>query len=244
DTSCTSCDPNTEACVLSGTQALCAKKYNPSTLNDVLDGVGLFSSVTFSGKDAYIAYMRRTFDSTAKRSLGKLYGVKVTSGTTATAPVLLDGNGDTGFFPDVKIEPSTKNVAVSYHDFSSRKLKFWTNGTFSTGVTPEVIDPGAGPPGSGEASWVGTDSALVYTPSGKLYAVYQDATNGDLKVAIRNASWEVQAPLRTEGAVGFFADGVMLGNTLFASHARIHAKLVGGEPKVDNSLLLDSIDAP
>ncbi|MFL5319289.1 MAG: hypothetical protein ACJ790_06495, partial [Myxococcaceae bacterium] len=125
DTSCTSCDPNTEACVLSGTQALCAKKYNPSTLNDVLDGVGLFSSVTFSGKDAYIAYMKRSFDSTAKRSFGKLYGVKVTSGTTATAPVLLDGNGDTGFFPDVKIEPSTKNVAVSYHDFSSRKLKFW-----------------------------------------------------------------------------------------------------------------------
>lgn len=243
-TTCSSCDPNTEACVTVGTQDLCAKKYNPSTLNDVLDGVGLFSATTFDGKDAYVAYMKRTFDVTAKKSFGRLYGVKLTGGTTRTNPVLLDGTGDTGFFPDIKIDPQTNNIAISYHDFSSRKLKFWTGQALSASVTPEVIDPGAGPQGSGASAWVGTDSALVFTPSGKLYAVYQDATNGDLKVAARNAQWEVLPPLRTEGAVGFFADGVSLANKLYATHARIHARLVSGEPKVDNTLLVDSMDAP
>jgi len=49
--------------------------------------------------------------------------------------------------------------------------------------------------------------------------------------------------VRTEGAVGFFADGVALSNKIFVSHARIHAKLVAGEPKVDNSLIVDLLPA-
>jgi hypothetical protein len=37
---------------------------------------------------------------------------------------------------------------------------------------------------------------------------------------------------------------VFEGGKLFASHARIHARLIGGEPHVDNALLLDPVDAP
>ena len=47
--------------------------------------------------------------------------------------VIGDSSGDTGFFPDVKIDPTTKNIAVSYHDFSSKALKFWYVTATSTG---------------------------------------------------------------------------------------------------------------
>src|SRR6185295_13448213 len=100
--------------------------------------------------------------------------------------------------------------------------------------------------GSGENDWVGTDSALIYgLNAGQLYAVYQDATKGDLKLAKRGStSWGLLPSIKTDGAVGFFADGVFDSGKIYASHARIHARLIAGEPHVDNSLLLDSLDAP
>jgi hypothetical protein len=245
----TSCDTNTEVCVTVGTVDQCAKKYNPANLAEVVDGVGLFSSLAFNGKDAYVAYMTRTTAIPAGGTTavpdGDLWAVKIDSANSVGAPVLLDSSGDTGFFPDLKIDPSTKAIAIAYHDFTSKKLKFWTNAALTTGVTPEVIDSGAGLAGAGESDWVGTNSALVFTSTpGEVYAVYQDATRGDLKLARRKPTWTVLPPLRTEGAVGFFADGALLGGKLFASHARIHAKLVSGEPHVDNSLILDPSTTP
>src|SRR5205807_1413961 len=117
--------------------------------------------------------------------------------------------GDTGYFSDVKIDPSTKRVAVSYHDFTAKALKYYSAVGFMTGVVPEIIDPGTGAMGSGENDWVGTDSALVYGPNaGQLYVVYQDPTVGDLKLAKRGATaWQLLPSIATMGAVGFFADG-------------------------------------
>ena len=64
------------------------------------------------------------------------------------------------------------------------------------------------------------------------------------KLAKRGASWAVQTSPRTEGAVGFFADAVFSDGKLYASHARIHSKLVQSEPQVDNTLLLESLPPP
>ena len=248
-TTCTGCDANTETCVTVGAADKCAKKYNPSNLAEVVDGVGLFSAVAFNGKDAYLAFMKRTTavptGGTKPVTDGDLYGVQVDGAGTVGPLVLLDASGDTGFFPDVKVNPTTKAVAVAYHDFSSKKFKFWTNATFAAGVTPEVIDTGVGAAGAGESDWVGTDSALVFTGTASdVLAVYQDPTKGDLKLAERKTAWRVLAPLRTAGAVGFFADAALLGGKVYASHARIHAKLVAGEPHVDNSLVLDQYTSP
>ncbi len=244
DTTCTGCDPNTETCVLVGTAPRCAKKYNPSSLNEVVDGVGLFTSLTFKGKDAHIVYMKRTTPAAGGLADGDLYGISIGAQGTVRPAVLLDGNGDVGFFPDVKVDPAG-SLAVSYHDFTSRQLRFWAGSVFAPGATPEVIDSGAGPAGSGESNWVGTDSAVVFTGTpGQVFVVYQDATRGDLKIASRGASWQELPPLRTEGAVGFFADGAFLNGKLYASHARIRAKLVSGEPRVDNALLLEQLTAP
>ncbi|MFT3841262.1 MAG: hypothetical protein QM723_30000 [Myxococcaceae bacterium] len=236
-----SCDPNTDTCVTVNGTAQCAKKYNPSNLADIPEGVGLFSSLVVKDTDVYVAYMKRQTPSMATVPDGDLYAVKVTGGSAVGTPVLLDGSGDTGYFPDVKIDPSTGNVAVAYHDFTSKALKFYYGAGLSNSVTPEIIDPGTGMAGSGVSDWVGTDSALVFGSSnGQIFAVYQDATGGDLKLAKRNGTW-TNASIDTMGAVGFFADALLLNGNLFASHAKIHAKLVAGAPTVDNSLIVEQV---
>lgn len=242
-TGCTGCDMNTEACVNVSGMNQCAKRFTPSTLQEIPLGVGLFTSLAFKDKDAVIAYMRRNAPAMAGQAPdGDLYAVTVNAQNTAAAPILLDGSGDTGFFPDVKIEPATKSVAIGYHDFSSKAFKFWYGPQVQTGITPEVIDRGVDAAMPGTQSWVGTDSAIVFGPSaGQVWALYQDATRGDLKLARRGATWTVQAPVVTTGAVGFFADGVFTDGKVYASHARIKAKLVQGEPKVDNALLIEQI---
>jgi hypothetical protein len=247
DGGASACDATTETCVTVGTTAQCAKKYNPSTLQDIPQGVGLFTSLAFNGKDAFIAYMKRSTPAMSTLAKGDLYGLHLgPTGAPVGTAVLLDGNGDTGYFPDVKIDPTTKHVAVSYHDFTSKALKYYSALGFMTQVTPEIIDTGTGAAGSGESDWVGTDSALVFGPNpGQLYVVYQDPTLGDLKLAKRGATaWQIMPSIATMGAVGFFADGVFENGKIFASHARIHAKLINGEPHVDNALLLDPVDAP
>ncbi len=232
------CDPNTEVCVDSGGTPTCAEKYNPSALNDLTDGVGLFAKVAAQNKDAVVVYMRRS------GGAGRLEGLRVNAAGTATAPVVLDANGDTGWFGDLAIDPANGNLAIAYHDFSSRQLKFLYHQNLTSGLTPEIIDPGVGAPGSGDAGWVGADVSLAFGPTGALFAVYQDATRGDLKLASRTSAWEILKTVRSEGAVGFFADAAFLGDRLFMSHARLRAKTVAGEPRVDNALLLERHPSP
>jgi hypothetical protein len=142
----------------------------------------------------------------------------------------------------VKLEPATKAIAIGYHDFTAKAFRFYFSPQLQAGVTTEVIDTGVDTAAPGNQSWVGTDSAIVFGPNaGQVWAVYQDATKGDLKVARRTASWQVQTSLATEGAVGFFADGVFTDGKVYASHARLKARLVQGEAKVANSLLLEQL---
>ncbi|MBL8911118.1 MAG: hypothetical protein JNM17_10535, partial [Archangium sp.] len=134
-----------------------------------------------------------------------------------------------------------KSIGIGYHDFSSKAFKFYFSPQLQTGVTIETIDTGADQTMPGNQSWVGTDSAIVFGPQGVVWALYQDATRGDLKLSKRTASWAAEPSPRTEGAVGFFADAVLEGGQLFTSHARIHARLIQSEPQVDNSLVLDVV---
>lgn len=236
------CDASNESCVSVNGADVCAKNFTPPDLQQVLPGVGLFSSLAFKGTDAVIAYMQRTVPTMGPAD-GDLFALSVSSTGTVSAPVLIDGSGDTGYFPDVKIEAQTMSVGIGYHDFSSKAFKFYFARQLQAGVSPEIIDRGVDPARPGNQGWVGTDSAIVFGPSGVVWALYQDATRGDLKLAKRTATWSVEASPRTEGAVGFFADAVFSDGTLFTSHARVHAKLVQSEPQVDNSLLLEALPA-
>jgi hypothetical protein len=69
---------------------------------------------------------------------------------------------------------------------------------------------------------------------------YQDATKGDLKLAKRMNGWQPRT-IATDGAVGFFADGVFLDGKLFLSHARYKARLISGTAQVNNTLLLEAV---
>ncbi|MCA3014402.1 MAG: hypothetical protein INH41_18620, partial [Myxococcaceae bacterium] len=205
------CNANTEVCVTSGGAARCGRKYNPSQLVDVPMGTGVFASLAFNGKNAIIAYMQRTGPVTNGRVVpdGDLYAVQVDASNTRGAPVLIDGAGDTGYFPDVKIEPNARQVAIAFHDFSTKSLKFYLAPQLQSGVTLETIDTGVDMTRPGEQSFAGTDTAVVFGPQPtQVWAVYQDATRGDLKLARRGSAWVVQPALATEGAVGFFADAV------------------------------------
>ncbi len=241
-TGCTpACDASAEACVSANGQAVCATKVTVSDLQEVPVGVGLFSSLTFRDSDAIIAFMRRLPATTTTPVKGELLGVSISSANVVGAPVVLDASGDTGWFPDVKVDPATKRLAIGYHDFTSRKFKFYFAPQLQTGVTPEVIDDGLDVTAPGSQSFVGTDSSLLFTGNGTVVAIYQDPTKGDLKVAKRGSAWAVQPSLASQGAVGFFADAVFTDGKIYASHARLHARLIQGEAKVDNSLLLEQL---
>lgn len=241
-TGCGTCASG-ESCVDNNGTAVCAARFTPPSLQEVTPGVGLFSSLAFKGKDAFIAYQRRTKPANASAE-GDLYAVVVSASNTPQTPVLIDGSGDTGWFPDLKIEAQTGTIAIGYHDFSSKSFKFVSSTQLQTGISPEVVDRGVDMTMPGNQSWVGTDSAIVFGGNGVVYALYQDATKGDLKLAKRTGSWAVQASPRSEGAVGFFADAVFTDGKVYASHARIRAKLVGGEPQLDNGLLLETLTNP
>ncbi len=235
------CDMNTEVCVTESAMAKCGKKYNPSQLVDIPLGTGVFASLAFNGKNAIIAYMQRVGPRVNGRVVpdGDLYGVQVDAQNVRGTPVLLSSAGDTGYFPDVKIEPSSRSIAIAFHDFSTKSLKFYFGPNLTAGTTVETIDNGVDMTHPGEQGFVGTDSAIVFgAQAGQVWAVYQDATRGDLRIAKRGTTWSVLPPLATEGAVGFFADGVYANGRLWATHARIKSKLVMGNAELDNALLL------
>lgn len=237
---CTTTCASGSSCVDVNGTPTCGETVTPARLQEVTPGIGLFPSIAFKGKDAFVAYQRRTKTGTTPAD-GDLYAVVISAANTVQTPVLIDGSGDTGWFPDLKIEGQSGTIAIGYHDFSSKSFKFVSSTQLQAGITPEVIDRGVDATMPGNQSWVGTDSAIVFGGSGVVYALYQDATKGDLKMARRTSTWAVVPSPRTEGAVGFFADAVVTDGKVYASHARIHAKLVGGEPQLDNGLLLETI---
>lgn len=242
-TTCAECDGNSEACVAFNGAPKCAKKFNPSMLADVPLGVGIFTSMAFSGKDAVIAYMQRTIPAGSKLIDGDLYAVRINAQNVPAAPVIIESTGDTGYFPSVKFEPASKGIAIAFHNFTSKTFKFYYAQQLQSGVTLETIDTGVDVGSPGQQSLVGTDSALIFGPApGQVYAVYQDATRGDLKVAKRGTTWTPQT-VNSDGAVGFFADGVYSGGKIYATHARLHARSVNGEPRSDNSLKLELLPA-
>lgn len=234
------CDANTEICVRENNALACGKKYNPSQLLDIPLGTGVFASLAFKGKAAIVAYQQRTGPVVAGRVVadGDLYAVGVDGQNVPGTPVLIASAGDVGYFPDVKIDPAGP-IAIAFHDFTTKSLKYYASAQLQAGVALETIDNGVDPARPGEQSFVGTDTALVFGPqAGQVWAIYQDATRGDLKLARRTTVWAVQPSLATEGAVGFFADGVFANGRVWATHARLRSRLVNGQPALDNSLLL------
>ena len=210
-----------QACVSLDGGATCAPRFAPRDLAEVPVGVGVFASLAFRGDEALVAAMRRLPAAVAGGAAkGELVGVTVSAADVPGPLVVLDRSGDTGFFPDLKVDAATGQVGITYHDATSRSLRFYLAPQLQPGVASELVD--SGHDGVGSVSSVGADSALVFGPAGTALAVYQDATHGDLKLARRGpGGWVVQGAVSTAGAVGFFADAASGGGQLFTSHARL-----------------------
>jgi hypothetical protein len=243
-TTCSACDAKTETCVARGSTSACAKTFTPPNLVEIPSGVGLYTSLAFRDRQAFIAFMKRSPPSaTAKSADGDLLAVTVSADNVAAQPVVLDSSGDTGYFPDLKIDPSTNEVVIAYHDFTAKSLKFLRTAQLKVGLSPQVIDRGVSSAAPGLQAYAGTDASLVFAPEGaQLWVVYQDATRSDLKIARVGATgWEVLPPLVSDGAVGFYADAVFAGGKVYVSHVRIKAVNVADSPTLENELRIEQV---
>lgn len=239
---CAACTGSSDVCVDVGGAATCARKVQPSTVADLPLGTGLHPSLVFRGKTAELVFTRRGI--MEGRPDGDLLGVSVDASLTPGPVVVLDALGDTGYFPSLAVSPAGDSLAIGYQSLTGRQLKFLLMPALASGLSPEVIDTGVVTPGAGEFAWVGADSAVVFGPSGVLLAVYQDATHGDLKLARRTNGWQPLPPIRTDGAVGFFADAALSGSRLLVSHARVGTRSIAQTPQLESRLILESVDLP
>lgn len=241
------CLPGSAACAACAAPKVCVEldggpscltRASAKSLQEVPLGVGVFAALALRGDEALVVAMRRAVSDGGAAPKGELVGFTVV-GEAAPSAVVLDASGDTGYFPRLAVEPGGGRVAVAYHDFTSRAFKLYVADGLRAGVVPELIDDGKD--ATGIEAYVGTGSALVFTPDAGLLALYQDATHGDLKRARRAGTWAVDGPVSQDGAVGFFADAVLVDGTIFVSHARLRARATQPSLRLETSLLLDRV---
>lgn len=208
---CSDCATN-QRCVLVDAAASCLAVMPPD-LHGLPRGVGLFSSLAHTpGGDVVVYY---------DAIRGDLKGALITS--APQTPVVLDGDGlnghrggDVGRFCTVAYDPASSVINVAYEDTANHVLRLLRGADFARGNF-EVIESGlSAPPGASRL----TDVALGCA-DGKVYAAYQDATDADLVLAVRetNGTWRSQR-LLSDGAHGFESSlAVGSGNVFVASLA-------------------------
>ncbi len=237
-TSCTSCG-STEVCIASGSRGVCAAKGNPTEVEGLPPGVGLFPSLAFKGSTPVIAwYDHNAGNLVVSQSTGSSWTETIIDGEENGADT-----GDVGLYPSLLVDASG-NFNLAYHDASRRGLRFFSGATLEklTGqLNPpgsSFIDKGLTDPMLDGPSWVGADAALAFTSFGN-WAVYQNSTASDLRLSKQEQSGWSLAREWTEGAVGFFADAAEMNGKLYIAHALIRARIVDGKPVADNQLRLE-----
>jgi len=98
----------------------------------------------------------------------------------------VDSPGDVGSHTSLSIDP-TGRKNLTYHNDTNRSLKYsgWLD-TFWTSQL-EMVDGGVGSHDAGSYSSLATDEL------DRLLVSYYDALNGDLKVALKNGTWQTEA---------------------------------------------------
>lgn len=197
------CRPDADGCSACGTGQVCVNAANadvcadevpvPNTLDDLPEGIGLFSSLAVTSTGAiYIAYYDRTSRSLrlARRESGGFITRRVDGGT----------NNDAGAHVSAAIGPGGV-VGLAYMDFSNDDLIF----AEPTRGVREIVDDGISPP---DLRMVGADASLVYDRQGQPTIAYQDGTQLDLLFARRSGSpamWSTERVRGRDGAAGFYA---------------------------------------
>lgn len=200
DTCDPACDKGT-ACFDDGSGATCSDVFDKKFVDTYPEGSGLYISAAVTSSGLGLVFYDRIH--------GNLYAVKEEGGTWGT-PMLLDGEGpgpvdtgDTGVGASLFVD-GNGDWHVTYADGITEAFKYIkvTGGT--TPEAPQVVDDGSTDDGK---AVVGDDSS-VWTNGSTIYASYQDATNGLLKLATNDGSgWQVKT-LTVDGWVNGFTQVV------------------------------------
>ncbi|MEZ4374078.1 MAG: MYXO-CTERM sorting domain-containing protein [Polyangiaceae bacterium] len=199
----TTCDPacaKGEACFDDGSGAACTPIFDQKFVDTFPEG-SLYISAALTSSGMGLVYYDRIH--------GNLYGVKEEGGTWGT-PMLLDGEGpgpvdtgDTGVGASLFVD-GNGDWHITYSDGITETFKYMK---VTGGTTPEaaqVIDDGSTDDGK---AVIGDDSS-VWTNGSTIYASYQDATNGLLKLGTNDGSgWQVKT-LTVDGWVNGFTQVV------------------------------------
>jgi hypothetical protein len=205
-------DCGSDECVDVAGTPQCAAVFGTAKLDTYPDALGL-----------YIAAAKRPDGSLGLAYYDRVGGnLKVAVNSGAWTPVIVDGEdamgndtGDKGIGASLAIDGSDV-FHISYVDGLNESLSYIS---VAGGVTPsavEVADDGI-IPGEGQ-HLVGDDSDILVTQGGDVRISYQDATSGELKLAVGTPgsgmrNWSVQA-VAQDGFAGFFSHQVEVGTSI------------------------------
>lgn len=233
---CKSCG-SSESCVRdAANQVKCLDSLRASTLAQLPEGNGLFTSIAYMDGKAVVVW----YDGNRKVLKGSIADSDDgTRGAIFTTIVTLDDGSvpgatnvtphDVGQFASLAVGPAdaAKRLAVAYFDVSSRQLRVITAKAGWQEITPasaRVVDDGRGTPESDPLLFVGADTTVAFDAQKNVVVAYQDSTSNDLRLAKQQSAGGFQvSTLKAEGAGGFYASLTSDGSKLFVSHAIIKA---------------------
>lgn len=200
----TGCAPScndSELCVQLGAARECASPALAPDSPEVPRARGLFSSITLDSGTPVVAY----YDAID----GDLRVARLAGNVVSTAVIDGDGQagrrtGDIGRFPSVARIGT--NLTIVYEDFDRHEVRSWQGSAaqLGTGGSYALVDRGQQASRSGKL-FVGAGARLAQGHAVPI-AVYQDASNLNLKLASFDGTAWVPGSLITEGAHGFYSD--------------------------------------
>jgi hypothetical protein len=187
----------------------CVDVYGPAATDTYPDALGLYiSAVPRPNGELGLAFYDRI--------KGNMMVAVQAAGAWAAA--IVDGEagdgtdtGDKGIGASLAID-AQDNFHLSYVDGLSEGLVYLMLPGGMPGGTPELVDDGLSA-GDGP-HLVGDDSHIVVNGSGEVRVSYQDATTGQLRLAVRATSgtWTAKS-LEQEGFSGFFSRQIEVGGS-------------------------------
>ena len=245
---------------------VCLRSLAADALPDVPPGTGLMTTLAFLDDKAVIAW----YDS-VNQQLKATIATSVAAGAQPPQPafpatsVVIDGtlpnkpHRDVGRWPSIAIGAASVaggRIAISYQDATAQNLLLYTSNTLTANSAGNlhVVDNGLPPAGAVGAAWhpqsfPGVQSAVAFTPSGKIVVAYQDGTPVDLLFATWDpAQGKVlgKTSVRGAGAASGFYPRVVVdaGGQAYLSSASIKAVRTVAATLSNNTLSIDTQPAP
>jgi len=222
DATCEDCTDPQFACVTNAQgQPSCLEIIAVSTLRDLPQGVGLFSSIAIVSGEPHIVYYDRFNKSLRGASgLGNFSPVALACQDKTT----IDADLDVDVGQQSTIVPNTNrdSMAILYQLDAGRQLRTLLAADMATAqiTLPETSDNGERIGQNSPKRFVGAYVDGVYQ-NDRLFIAYQDQTQNDLVINTRETGhWRTPVAVLSEGAYGRYANIAVFGEKLVVSTYR------------------------